>query len=359
MDALALLCTLHADGPATLKALRARGYSTITEFARLDGDRVAEDLGIRPAAARRLIREAKIIEQRIGLGDLEAEEAPPVAHRETGPPPELAIGDLPAPRAEALLDDGDRDLVARVAESSEVDASPAREPDRSVEPVEVTSERGLERVSEEIPAPTPSSGAGVLEVGALPGLDEAMIDDLRAAGVSTLAELGAAESLFLTRNLGVTFAQARRLRFLARRAAEALPETLHGAPSDRDALLPQPVHERPARATELREVTMPEPSSAHAPASEPTPEPQGVKIDPSEIEARPRFGEQFARAAAQGKLHRDRSSPGKTILGWNFEIPRPEEESLPLPSLSPGPAVSEEGAAVDVEERGEAAGPFA
>ena len=70
-------------------------------------------------------------------------------------------------------------------------------------------------------------------------------------------------------------------------------------------------------------------------------EPQGVRVDPSEVKARPRFGDQFAIAAQQ---RRTASQPGRTVLGWNFEIPRPEPEALPLASLSATPMGEDEGA---------------
>ena len=86
--------------------------------------------------------------------------------------------------------------------------------------------------------------------------------------------------------------------------------------------------------------------------------------DPSEVKARPRFGDQFARAARE---RRARSEPGRTVLGWNFEIPRPEPDDLPLASLSPTEATQTAGSAPEVESlRGgaadadtEAGGPFA
>ena len=55
------------------------------------------------------------------------------------------------------------------------------------------------------------------------------------------------------------------------------------------------------------------------------------------------------------------------MLGWNFEIPRPEPDDLPLASLSPTEATQTAGSAPEVESlRGgaadadtEAGGPFA
>ena len=78
MDALALLCTLHADGPATLKRLRAAGCPDPTRLLARPVTEVAVALDVPPAAARRLLREARLLAERVGP-DLEDEEAPSVA----------------------------------------------------------------------------------------------------------------------------------------------------------------------------------------------------------------------------------------------------------------------------------------
>ena len=41
MDALALLCTLHAEGPRTLRLLREAGCRDIGEFLALDPEAVS------------------------------------------------------------------------------------------------------------------------------------------------------------------------------------------------------------------------------------------------------------------------------------------------------------------------------
>jgi hypothetical protein len=256
-------------------------------------------------------------------------------------------------------------------------------------------------------------------------MDEALVEDLQRLGIESFAALSAAESLTLTRGLGVTFAQARRLRFLARRAAaegtpwpapapastpapaapaqetpadeipfgeipevevpevevpevevaveerpveeapvEEAPEVAEdsepstapdlieapSSPAARAALpfaaailpeTPPPAEPVAAVAPGPPPAPAPEPELAAAPgpsneapaSEEPAEEAQGVRVDPSEVKARPRFGDQFARAARE---RRARTEPGRTVLGWNFEIPRPEPESLPLASLSAG-----------------------
>ena len=46
MDALSLLCTLHADGPATLQRLRGLGCGGLGAFLAMDADALAEALGL-------------------------------------------------------------------------------------------------------------------------------------------------------------------------------------------------------------------------------------------------------------------------------------------------------------------------
>jgi len=653
MDALALLCTLHADGPSSLKRLRSRGCGDLSALLSRTPDTVAEDLSIERPAARRLIREARLLADRVGITALEVEEAPPTAAPAT--PPRALVQEAPAtPAPEGGLDSVDRALVERItrpaparpevpgaepevegptegdapgdgasteprdevlgelpawmegpsvspaddpfslpdedfgaalapetdapseeiastelplvepsgpseeaapapsAETAEVepvlseapvepeppaltapsagevaeaieralpepstgggavqrvaplafgasvfgegiedqeepvevdlsvdppeaDPAPARSSEESGEPA-VSAEPAPDHAAAEAeaplevepvpsatapptpePAPIPAIAEAVAAASsaALPGMDEALVEDLERLGIRSFAELGRAESLALTRGLGVTFAQARRLRFLARRAEAdgtawpqapapaalevepaAAPPAEPEAPrtpaapvfgaevlDDRAQITPEPQVQEPESASpepsaveeplerarlpfaaaielepqpEPRTESQPEPeaepesatqasvqglSASEAepvevaeaspqrgagaeaqPESEPAValEPQGVRVDPSEVKARPRFGDQFARAAQQ---RRTSSEPGRTVLGWNFEIPRPEPEALPLASLlatPPGGAVAEGTVSgAPSEPEGDAAGPFA
>ncbi len=378
-------------------------------------------------------------------------------------------------------------------------------------------------VGADVPVPIPAIAEEVSAASqaALPGMDEALVEDLERLGIESFGALSTAESLALTRGLGVTFAQARRLRFLARRAeaegrawpastartgastaaivdqledrvdqpedlleepedlvaqpeaqGEASPEERVSAvltsapfaaevfraersvdapaedearaepdsapvadedPSAAEELLPvapdaplirpfaaeineaaeiggvshsglepvpdaevaaeqvvdsleasasvapasvapapealSPASTEPASdvtASSIEPVTETEPPSGPRPvpaAAPEQPEQQGVRVDPSEVQARPRFGDQFARAA---EARRASSEPGRTVLGWNFEIPRPEPETLPLASITasspasapatPGGADGVDGGAAPAD--GDAGGPF-
>ena len=424
MDALALLCTLHADGPATLKRLRARGYSSLVNLIERSATDLSADLNVEPAFARRLLREAKLLAVRVGAEGLEAEEAPPIASvpeveevltgasSDAVTRPSIPIAAPPVSENASTLDEADMSLVERIVaapkwESSTDAVPPELEPAAEHEPVlepAAEPEPVVESVAEPSAEPIAEPEPCALEAASLPGLDADLIFDLKASGISTLAELAEADSLHLTRALGVTFAQARRLGFLARRASvadvpptsktsrrttvrKAAPaqsrmessvdspaEARDAAPVERDeVVLPEVTlapHRRPAPKADIArlsggvgapvavpeskipEEAAPEQEEAEAPGArkpfweprefltesvevEAAPE-QGVKVDPSEIAPRPRFGDRLAQAAKDERTSSaEPTSTSGTILGWNFEIPRPKDEpSLPLGSLA-------------------------
>ena len=104
MEALALLCTLHADGPATLQRLRRGGCPDLAAVEALPAEELARLVGISASAARRLAREAALLRERLAPGDADAlldqEEAPENLQR--------------SERPTAALDGRDRDLIRRV-----------------------------------------------------------------------------------------------------------------------------------------------------------------------------------------------------------------------------------------------------
>ncbi|MEM9380155.1 MAG: hypothetical protein AAGB93_09440 [Planctomycetota bacterium] len=352
MDALALLCTLHADGPTSLKRLRTGGCGTIATLVERTPEDVAALLEIERAVARRLLREARILSDRIGVGSLDVEEAPPALGRNgaAASPPVPSVA--PAPQA-SELDAIDRALVARVSRPEPASVEPdfvepvsteprVEEPRVEEPPVEqpVAEEPVVQEPAESVPQePAPEQEPerpGALRGGVVPGLDGGMVEDLRGLEISTFEELARADSLTLTRGLGITFAQARRLRFLARRAAEEtveerwIPSEVPPAPEA------APVVEEPAPVDPATEASESEQLAPTDPVMADLDEDaQGVPVDPSEIAARPTFAEQFARAAAERRATETAHSGAGTVLGWNFEIPRPEPDALPFASISP------------------------
>ncbi|MDP6957092.1 MAG: helix-hairpin-helix domain-containing protein [Planctomycetota bacterium] len=254
---MALLCTLHGDGPATLKTLRRSGLTSLESVAGEDAPRLADLLGIPAAAVRRLQKEALILAERCGV-DQDREEAPPVsavapamspvAGHSPGPSlfaeggaegcaaAEQAAGGGPT-RATAsdardagdTLDARDRALVRRVmaragaGQGFEAAAAAASQSAPYPESGQVTEQR---------PTPTAASPVGEVSGGfdspvcatgleLAPGRIETLDGDLCRrlfqAGVHTIPELCQANALELGRTIGLGFSRMRRLQFLARR----------------------------------------------------------------------------------------------------------------------------------------------
>lgn len=249
MDGLALLCTLHADGPATLKRLRGAGCGDLEALLQRPVTDLAVTLEVAPAAARRLLREARLLAERVGL-ELDTEEAPEglAATATSGPLPlalELPVSEPAASPSPALrLDGADRALLERIvrkdrpaspsAHASATDVAPAGPP--LGPPIPALERVGLELAGESPSAHTEpgldlappaaevaraAAAAPAHDLGpllALEGVDAELARDLAALGYGTVARLAEADSLSLRRDLGVTVAQAKRLGFLARRA---------------------------------------------------------------------------------------------------------------------------------------------
>lgn len=66
MDALALLCTLHADGPTTLARLRTAECTSLEHVIAHPTERVARWMRVNVATAERFQREARALWERIG-----------------------------------------------------------------------------------------------------------------------------------------------------------------------------------------------------------------------------------------------------------------------------------------------------
>ena len=66
MDAMALLCNMHADGPATLRLLRRAGMKSLADVEDRPAEKLADLLGVSPAFARRFAREARMLAERMG-----------------------------------------------------------------------------------------------------------------------------------------------------------------------------------------------------------------------------------------------------------------------------------------------------
>ena len=213
MDAMALLCTLHADGPTTLRRLRASGIRNLGELESAEADSISRLLEIPAAAARRFLREAVALSARVEEEPLEAEAAAPASLPQTVEEPEASA-----------LSTRDQRLVDQVL-------TRWREADEGGETPE--------------PRPAPKARATGLRPEQLDGLTRELCEKLAAAGIESIAELAQADSLLLRDVTGIGYSTLRRFQFLARRA-EAEP-----AVEERISVRERPPIEGAVRAWEL------------------------------------------------------------------------------------------------------------
>jgi hypothetical protein len=249
MDALALLCTLYAEGPVTLARLRQKDCATIEQVIAMDAGSLAAILPGTEATAQRLQREARNLIERLGAED---GDAPHVAHA-----PLAANGPFAAnaPRARSsrppVLDrvlaawrerdeqdeqHEDREhhelLRDTSPEDHEVNAagSPGQDfhepvPEESVETMRVEILQPTVRaLSEEGREPAAAAGGRALEPGDVDGLDAGSIRDLARAGVRDLRALARCDALDVARKSGITWSRLARLRALAARSVGPLAE---------------------------------------------------------------------------------------------------------------------------------------
>lgn len=171
MDALALLCNLLAEGPATLRVLHREGVRTLSDIETQSPERLASILGVSSAGARRFAGEARMLAARMGTTPLEREQDVPLvaAH-----PP----ADWP---------------------------TLAHEERRAVESPQTA------------PAPWTMPVPGtLLRPGLVEGLDAALCDRFAGQKILTLEALAAASGLRLARRLGIGLARLLDLAYLAR-----------------------------------------------------------------------------------------------------------------------------------------------
>lgn len=272
MDALALLCNLYGDGPATLKRLRSAGCDSFGALDDLEPDQLAPILGTNEAAARRFLREARLLVERLEDEELEQEERPPLpaalvpagsareglaagAGESAAPPaavlPPAAAGSGASarPTAPSGTSSGDDDVDARSSEVIDRVLATWRERDlvraardlgldeRALDD-EDEDEDGVEQArgdsgDDEADAeldpeagcdPETDEPGAELEVAGTPlvprlldGLDRLQCEALERAGFATLEELADADALTVGRQAELDLTRVLRLQFLARR----------------------------------------------------------------------------------------------------------------------------------------------
>ncbi len=382
MESLALLCTLHADGPASLRRLRRAGCSTLGDLESRDPGDLARILDVPPSVARRLGREARGLSQRLEVEVFDdREEAPEIGGStfEFEPGPLSPAGGLDR-RDRAILGE----VLGRWRRSDESAGAASESTPVPTPPLVVD---GIPPEPEPEPEPEPQPAGP--EPGLIDGLDESLCEQLGTLGIQDLAGLVEANTLSLARSTGRPFAALRRLQFLARREVPLEPEAVESAAAEPrvEVAAVEAVEEvqEAQGAPEVREVQeVPEVPEVVERAEEPSPapvapspqpevprlereEPREVRdVEPSSDAALPDEGaprkfweprrdwvptaveepEVIEEAPAEPTTLDPPRRVGRT-LGWTFEIPPP-----PAP---PGPPVE----SVRAEEEEGPAGPFA
>lgn len=195
MDALALLCTLHADGPATLVRLRAADRATLEDVIAADPDELALLLRSSKLAAGRFQKEARQLLERVATAhaSLEASTASEAAMGETAVRASNRHGASRASKRPPAAKPAAFDRVlAAWREADEVETATA----------------------EPTVAPARKDAIPVAEVD---GLDAETSRVLAQAGVRDLQALADSDALTLSRVTQLSYSKLSRLCALARR----------------------------------------------------------------------------------------------------------------------------------------------
>lgn len=242
MDALALLCNLYGDGPSTLQRLRAHGIQGIEDLAGRTPAEVSSILSLPVAGARRFLKEAAALKQRVLVGEVARVES----RAEPQPLPKPV---RPKPRE---VTRGKRAMLAAAARRwTELDRSEA-EADLASAP---SSARAPQTTPSQAPGDVPPARRATPLQSA--DLDRSTFDALRTAGVGGLEELIELEAETLAAASGLGLSQVLFVQGLARRRL-------------RDEPAPAVVLPSPALPAALRDCTI-----APGPAAE-------VRFSPSE-----------------------------------------------------------------------------
>jgi hypothetical protein len=240
MDTLALLCNLHADGPATLAKLRASGCRTLGELENLPQRALAHVLGGNAERARRFLREAALLGGRVESTPLEHAVGAHAAASNSAPRERAPNSTDPSPASAAHATDevagpfssvpdaadpfaagtvaiaqGERreryamqplkDAVLRVwSEQDRLD------PPHAIERAPTAPRRGE--------TPGDDTGDGL---AALDGCDAPARKTLAAAGVTSAAEFLARDAVALAAETGLAYTALSRWSFLLRHRTRA------------------------------------------------------------------------------------------------------------------------------------------
>lgn len=238
MDTLALLCNLHADGPATLHRLRRAGCESLAALCRLEAGALALRLEWNERTAERFLREAALLAERV-------QEDEPASSGPEAPAFELEsilVEELDAATIEGEEEDEDAELEEEAEEELEEVAEQRAIPLERVQAV-LGAWRELDRVAPPsepveflIPRPPPAPDCALFTLE-LEGFTPRLVARLAQLGITSLRQFVERPELELARALPLQFTRLKHLLFAARQRLDTLP-----APSPQPmAFAPTPV----------------------------------------------------------------------------------------------------------------------
>ena len=190
MDAFALLCNLHGNGPLTLRRLRRAGIHTLGEVASLSPDQLATVMAGPRSLALRFASEARELSRRVALEPLESDDEPvaaaPTRRPARAPATSVAAGE-------------------RAASIQPLESVPAQASEPTLAPEPPAPDLNLARDD------------SLLAPGLIEGLDRSLCERLVAQGVRTLETLHAMTELSFARAVGIPYPKLIELQYQARR----------------------------------------------------------------------------------------------------------------------------------------------
>lgn len=225
MDTLALLCTMHADGPASIQRLRAADLASIDDVLGCSVETTAEVLGLSMAQGRRFHREARMLAMRTQGEGLDREESMY---------PGGVAAELAAAQAVMQSVAATAKSVEPMSSTQDFRDSQKSKPDIAAILAPVLKRWEKDDVSEREAQQEAMGGAGAMNtassaptssisVASLDGVDGELSKALIAAGYGTLEAINGVEPLALSRAINRPYSEACRVLFLAKRAQASSP----------------------------------------------------------------------------------------------------------------------------------------
>lgn len=282
MDALALLCNLYGDGPATLMRLKSAGFSSVESLDDIGASGLADTLETTEAAARRFLREARLLGERMVESGFEEEARPPIATHGAGPVPIVELEERAsrdretvAPSAEPPVEPGPEPSLEPAPEQAREEAAAESAEEGTLVKEVLNSWRKQDTLVEgDWEEPLAESGAESagesgtpLELRLLDGLSGAWCTAFSELGIRTVEELAEMDTLHVAEQLGEGLTRLDRFRFLARRHLSE--QLLGGDPAA--VLVP-----RPPAAGEVAPAALVSPATPVTPVTPVTKGPSGA-----------------------------------------------------------------------------------